>query len=210
MHRRAGLYPPRFFPARRFGLILPELRRTAYCSRRFFLVSSGMAKSIRPIRTKGALAFIPLTQGYTATIDAADVHLVEAWNWSALVVRNTVYAKRREMSGGKQRTILLHRVIMDPPDDMQVDHISGDGLDCRRSNMRQATNSQNQHNQRISRNNTSGFKGVSWQASREKWQANIMVRGKHIYLGRFALPESAHAAYRKASARLHGKFGRAA
>ena len=44
MHRRAGFNPPRFFPARRFGFILPELRRTAYCSRRFFLVSSGKEK----------------------------------------------------------------------------------------------------------------------------------------------------------------------
>jgi len=167
-----------------------------------------MTRTIRPIAIEGKIARIPLTKGHVAIIDAADVPLVEAWNWYALVVRDTVYAIRGKWTGGKQRTILLHRVIMAPPDDLQVDHRSGDGLDCRRANMRLATRAQNQHNQRTRRDNTSGFKGVSWDRGGQKWQAHIKIDGKQIYLGLFTSPESAHAAYSEASARLHGDYGR--
>ena len=168
-----------------------------------------MKRTIRPIRVSGKVAFVTLTKGYTAIIDAADVHLVEGWNWHAVIGRNTVYAKRRErIDGGAWRTILLHRIIMAPPDDMQVDHRSGDGLDCRRANMRQATNSQNQHNQRLKCTNTSGLKGVSWDMGSQKWRAKIKIDGKQIYLGLFTSPESAHAAYAEASSRLHGDYGR--
>ena len=167
-----------------------------------------MKRTIRPIRVSGKVAFIPLTQGHVATIDAADVHLVEGWNWHAVIGRNTVYAARREMSGGKKRTIRLHRVIMDAPDDLEVDHRSGDGLDCRRGNMRIATHAQNIHNQRLSRANTSGMKGVCWDMGSQKWRAKIKIDGKQICLGRFITPESAHDAYAEASARLHGEYGR--
>jgi len=167
-----------------------------------------MSKAIRPITIEGNRAYITLTQGYVAIIDATDVPLVEGKNWWALVVRNTVYAVRGDRAGGKWRSIRLHRVIMDAPDGMQVDHISGDGLDCRRANMRWATRAQNNHNQRLSRNNTSGFKGVCWHNSRQKWCAHIKIDGKQIYLGLFTSPESAHAAYSEASARLHGDYGR--
>ena len=169
-----------------------------------------MPSTIRPIRIEGNLAFITLTKGYTAIIDAADVHLAEGRNWCAAVQRYTVYAQTNESTGGESHGIFLHRVLMAPPDDMQVDHRSGDGLDCRRANMRWATRAQNNHNQRISRNNTSGFKGVSWDDDRQKWMAGIVVGGKRIHLGRFVTPEAAHAAYCEASEIYHGEFGRVA
>ena len=167
-----------------------------------------MTRTIRPIRIEGNVAFVPLARGYTAIIDAADVHLVDKWNWCASVEGYTVYAVRGDRAGGQYRSIRLHRVIMDAPDDLEVDHRSGDGLDCRRVNMRLATRSQNGCNQRLSRANTSGFKGVSWDSRNLKWLAPIAVGGKRICLGRFITPESAHAAYSEASARLHGDYGR--
>ena len=167
-----------------------------------------MKRTIRPIAIEGKLARIPLTKGHVATIDAADVPLVEAWNWYALVGEWAVYAVRGEKIGGKWRSIRLHRVIMSPPDGIEVDHISGDGLDNRRANMRQATTAQNQHNQRTRRDNTSGFKGVSWDRGGQKWQAHIKINGKSFKLGCHDTPESAHDAYAEASARLHGDFGR--
>lgn len=149
---------------------------------------------------------MPLTKGHEAKIDAGDVHLVEGWNWHAHVRPHAVYAKR--VANG--RSIYLHRVIMDALDDLQVDHINGDGLDNRCGNLRLATRFQNTCNQRRSKANTSGFKGVSWHESRKKWRAQIYLHGRKHYLGLFEKPESAHAAYCAASAELHGEFGRAA
>ncbi len=166
-------------------------------------------KAIRPIRIEGNIAYVPLTKGYEAIIDAEDVPLVEGFNWIASVERNTVYAVRREGSGCR-REIRMHRVIMGDPDGLQVDHRHGNGLDNRRSNLRVATGLQNSRNARIRKDNSSGFKGVSWNKSARKWHARIKVDGSRINLGNYETPEAAHAAYAKASAELHGEFGRIA
>jgi hypothetical protein len=164
----------------------------------------------RPIRIEGDAAYVPLTKGYEAVIDAADAPLVGKFNWCVQVDRKTVYAQRNDYSGGKRRTVYLHRVIMGDPDGFQVDHRDGCGLNNRRTNLRIATPEQNQHNQRISRASTSGFKGVCWDKRSGKWRAKIKSGIKYHHLGYFTMPEAAHAAYAEASARLHGEFGRVA
>lgn len=171
-------------------------------------------KHIRPIRVDGQLAYVTLTKGYAAVIDAADVPLVEGFNWTAMVKKRrdgeprSVYATRNDRSGQKQRSVLLHRVIAGTPEGMDTDHIDGDGLNNRRSNLRHATTSQNIQNQRIAMHNTSGVKGVHWFKRDEKWRAEIQTHGKTRHLGLFETIEAAAAAYARASAELHGAFGR--
>ena len=166
---------------------------------------------IRPVRINGDIAFVPLTQGYDAIIDAADVPLVEGFNWTANVGPRLVYAVRWvRLADGKWRAIGLHRTILDAPDERQVDHVNSNGLDNRRSNLRLATASQNQHNQRRRCDNTSGFKGVYWHKERAKWRARIKLIGHHKHLGYFDTPEAAHAAYVEAANRFHGEFARGA
>lgn len=160
----------------------------------------------RPVRIEGDIAYVPLTQGYTAIIDAADVPLADMWNWCAHVQAGRVYAQRTDHSGPKKRKVYLHRAIMGDPDGFDVDHRDGDGLNNRRSNLRKATTSQNLRNQRIRSDNTSGLKCVS--LSHGKWRARITVNGKTKTIGRFPTPEAAYAAYCKASLQMHGEFGR--
>ena len=168
-----------------------------------------MAKpELRPIRIEGNLAFITLTKGYEAIIDADDVDIVARYHWSARIVRNTVYGQRADWSTGKMKLVRLHREIMQPPDGLVVDHISGDGLDNRRSNMRLVTVALNARNQRLKGDNTSGLKGVSWRSDTRKWRANINLDGKQYSLGCYNTKDQASAAYAEASARLHGEFGR--
>lgn len=166
--------------------------------------------TIRQIRIEGELAFIPLTQGYEAVIDVADLHLVEGKNWCADVKRKdgktyTVYAMR---GGPNCRVIYMHREIAAPSPDMKVDHKDGNGLNNRRLNLRQATTAQNAHNSRISRKNVTGFKGVSLDRTRGKYQAHISILRKKHNLGLFDNIEDAAAAYAAASAKFHGEFGR--
>lgn len=85
---------------------------------------------------------------------------------------------------------------------LQIDHINGSRTDNRIENLRQATNSQNQRNQRKPKsNNKSGYLGVS--ANGKKWKAQIKVGGNPKYLGCFDTPEKAHDAYIKAKRILH-------
>jgi hypothetical protein len=166
-------------------------------------------KAIRPIRIEGNVAYVPLTQGYEAIIDAADVPSLSAWNWCAKPMRHTVYAVRNEYAAGKLATVYLHRAINGASGAFEVDHINGNGLDNRRANLRSVTAAQNRHNQRRRRDNTSGFRGVSFVKSANKWEAYISLGGKKSHLGFYHSAEDASKAYAVASAELHGQYGRA-
>lgn len=85
----------------------------------------------------------------------------------------------------------------------QMDHYNGIRDDNRWGNLREATNAENQQNQAMHSNNTSGFMGVSWHRQTEKWRAQIKVAGRRKSLGLFTTPESAHAAYLTAKAEHH-------
>jgi hypothetical protein len=167
-----------------------------------------MPRKVRPIRVCGGVAYVTLTQGYEAIIDAADVPLVDGWNWYAIVHKHTIYAMRSDYSGTKRRGVYLHRAIMGEPMGFQIDHIDGDGLKNKRCNLREATPTQNRCNQAIGSRNTSGFKGVSFHKRIRKWRAAISTNRKTKNLGYFSTPEEAHSAYCTASRELHGEFGR--
>lgn len=168
----------------------------------------------RAIRIEGEVAFVPLTQGYEAIIDAADVPLVGGWLWHADVKHHpdgrvsAVYAARSRR--GSQGKVLMHRLIANTPDGMETDHEDADGLNNRRKNLRNATTSQNQANSRRPINNTSGGKGVYLHRATGRWMARISANGQRHYLGLFDRISDACAAYAEASARLHGEFGRTA
>jgi hypothetical protein len=167
-----------------------------------------MPKNIRPIRIEGQVAYVPLTKGYEAVIDAADVSLVDGRNWQAFVSSSTVYAASKDHSNGKRKSVLMHRVIMGDPERFHVDHRDGNGLHNRRENLRHATRAQNNRNKRTPQNNTSGFKGVYWHKIARKWRAKIAFNGRSKHIGLYDTVEDAHAAYREASVKYHGEFGR--
>ena len=113
----------------------------------------------------------------------------------------------------------LHRIIAEVflnggkplTTQQQIDHIkqaNGSHAQDRLSNLRITSSSQNLMNQRIYRNNTSGYKGVSLNKPTGKWGARIMSHGRSKHLGYFSTPEAAASAYDKAAKNLHGEFAK--
>lgn len=88
-----------------------------------------------------------------------------------------------------------------------IDHIDGNPSNDSWSNLREATHQQNLWNSKISKRNTSGFKGVYRDGRR--WRAMILTDGRLKHLGSFPSPESANAAYCEEAGRLRGIFVRA-
>jgi hypothetical protein len=166
-----------------------------------------MPREIRQIRIEGNIAYVPLTKGYEAIIDAKDALYVGAWNWHANVKENTVYARRQDYSSGSQKTVMMHAFLLRPKNGLCVDHVNGNGLDNRRENLREANAFQNAYNSKRCKVNTSMHKGVHWVATHNKWRAMIRHRTKRIFIGYFNCPGAAGIAYAAASKRLHGDFG---
>jgi HNH endonuclease/AP2 domain len=163
---------------------------------------------LRAIYVAGDVAFIALNRNTVAVIDAEDVPIVDDLNWSELVSKRTSYARRAVTLDGRSSTILLHRVVMRAPEHLHVDHRDGDGLNCRKANLRLATQQQNNLNTRGHADSASGIKGVRKHALCDKYVAEISRDGQRHYLGLFNTAQDAAAAYRAASERLHGEFGR--
>lgn len=152
---------------------------------------------------------VDLTQGKVALVDDEDFALVAGVKWYANKNKRTWYARRFAYFGdGKQgRTIVkMHRLIIGAKPGDIVDHINGDGLDNRRSNLRICDSSQNACN-RLRRPNVSGpYRGV-WMAH-GRWVARIRVHGKAIWLGAFDSALEAALTYDVTASSLHGEFAR--
>lgn len=140
-----------------------------------------------------------------ALVDDQDYALISRYKWWAKSHRGAKYAHARK-PGTTDQFILMHRLVLDAPAGVEVDHINGVGLDNRRSNLRHATRMENACNRGPNKNNTTGFKGVSWHLSESKYQAAITVDGRPIFLGNFRDPVDAARAYDAAARRLHGEF----
>lgn len=154
---------------------------------------------------------IVLSKGCEALVDKEDYDILNQFKWC---VTPTGYAIRNaRRSEGHRKRILMHRVIIDAPKGMQVDHINGDRLDNRKVNLRLCTNQQNSCNRGRQSNNTSGYKGVSFlefnskgYKLRKPWVAKIAVEGKPISLGMYATAGEASQAYAKAATKYHKEF----
>lgn len=136
-------------------------------------------------------------------VDDEDYDYLVQFSWS---LDSKGYAKHLFLPEFKNRK--MHRLIMDAPSGVQVDHINGNKLDNRRSNLRLCNNSQNQMNKGLQSNNTSGYKGVTWRKDVNKWRAQIFFGGKNFVLGNFENKKDAAKAYNQKALELHGEFAK--
>ena len=105
----------------------------------------------------------------------------------------------------------MHRLIMNAPKGLQVDHINNVGIDNRRFNLRLCNQSNNQANRGLDKDNTSGYKGVTFKKDKPRnkpWQAQINYKGKHYSIGYFATKEEAAKAYNAKAKEFFGEFAR--
>ena len=137
-------------------------------------------------------------------IDADDYDKVKDYCWCISKGRKWEYAMTRI----KNETVLLHRFIMNLQSDMVVDHINGNTLDNRKSNLRICTNQQNCFNHAVSCNNSSGYTGVTWHRLANKWQVHIRFNKKTLYLGLFENIDDAVAVRKQAEKQYFGEYAR--
>jgi hypothetical protein len=149
------------------------------------------------------MAEIPLSKGKVAIVDDDMYDYLSQWKW---FYHKNGYALRSYRKDGNYKKERMHRAVINAPAGYDVDHINGNKLDNRKSNLRTATRSQNNYNKSAQSNSTSGFKGVSWSKQKNKWRARIHVDKKEINLGFFEYKVDAVFAYNEAAMKHHQKF----
>ena len=121
-------------------------------------------------------------------VDKEDVHWLERKHWIAKRGRS-IYV--RVYLGDRQEEY-LHRLIMNPPADKTVDHINGNGLDNRRSNLKVCSHSENSLNSDgHSDRKRSPYKGVTPSNNGKRWVAQIGINYGVKNLGTYDTAEEA-------------------
>jgi hypothetical protein len=152
---------------------------------------------------------IYLSEGEWTILDWQDYCRFAGFKWEISGDDSIFYAVRNiRVDSTRTTTVRLHRLIMNAPRGLVVDHINGDSLDNRRANLRLATHSQNSCNKKKRKNTTSQFRGVCFCKAKGKWDANINLAGKRIWLGSFDSEIEAGKAYDEAAKKYHGEFAR--
>lgn len=107
-----------------------------------------------------------------------------------------------------QKHVSIHRLIMNPECEYDVDHINGENTryDNRKYNLRICTRSQNMQNKNLRSDNTSGVTGVSWNNYTGSWNAYISIDGKTINLGYYDNKDDAIWIRKEAEEEYFGEF----
>ena len=149
---------------------------------------------------------IKLSRGLFAIVNGRDFLKLYMFKWFAKGDGGTFYAIRTFYENGRKKQVSMHRQIMNPTEGFCIDHRNHIGLDNRRINLREATQTQNSHNRRKSTTCSSIYKGVVWKECHKKWRASIKVNGQTISLGYFDNEIDAAKAYDAAAKEHFGKF----
>ena len=127
-------------------------------------------------------------------VDLADLPRLQYTSWCAFnpQERGDYYARGRAPEG-KRKKVLMHRLIMDAPVDLEVDHENHNTLDNRKSeNLRIVTSTVNHLNRKgPDRRTSSGYRGVYRNERLGKWTARVMVQGKSYWFGLYDEPQDA-------------------
>lgn len=154
-----------------------------------------------------SIAYVPLTQGLYALIDAEDAERVGKYAWHAALNSTSghFYARRRV---GNAR-MPLHDAILGEREGFTADHICSERtLDNRKCNLRHADRNQQVWNRRLPKRNTTGFRGVFHEPDKNLYRVVIGFQGKQFRFGRYRCKIEAARIYDREATRLHGQFAR--
>ena len=142
-----------------------------------------MLTTVKPVYYNEVMKKIILTgkRGGFALVDDEDYDLLNKDTWNH---QKRGYATAFAWTDDHKPTRkLMHRVVILAKKHQEVDHINGNPMDNRKSNLRFVTSSQNKTNTELRSDNKSGYRGVYWHPQHKLWWVYIKVNGRNCHFG---------------------------
>ena len=184
-------------------VLLSSLRsgRTSSCGCYARQMASKSNSKTNEYDLSGEIGIGYTSKGEQFLFDKESYELIKDYCW---YINNNGYVAARDRSVGKY--IFLHRLVMHPMENEDVDHINHDTRNNCKNNLRACSHMDNMKNKSIKKDNVSGVTGVFWQKLRSKWEATIIVSGRKKHLGYFTNFNDAAKSRIKAELELFGKY----
>jgi hypothetical protein len=152
------------------------------------------------------ICFLDVFNSEPAMVDREDYPILSRYKWHLDrkgYVKSSVFGT----------TVKLHRMILNCPKNVQVDHINMYKLDNRKCNLRLCDNSSNQANTKKrkevnGKKTSSKYKGVHWRKDLGKWASRISYNNKRVHLGYYDCETKAALAYNFKANEIWGEFAR--
>lgn len=137
-------------------------------------------------------------------VDTEDLSKILKYKWHL----SKGYARATTRENGFCESIRMHRLIINAPKGVHVDHINGNKLDNRKENLRICDSQKNQGNSKLRKDSTTGYKGVSFDKRKNKYHSRMRVQGSLIHIGYFESSLDAARAYNIAAEEWYGQYFR--
>ncbi len=150
----------------------------------------------------GGVKGLKLLNGQVVIVDDEMLPLLSQYKWKTLIQHGKTYVQRGHYFQGRHKTTGIHHYVIGYPlNGLVTDHIDGNPLNNKRSNLRFVSSRENSWNRSDQRSGktSSRYPGVCWSKEKKKWVAKITIKKKQIWLGYFVNELDAWEAYREAA-----------
>lgn len=155
---------------------------------KFLDCSPKTVKDLNDFKVEGEIVYVYTTH---SNCEVSGYFIIDKSDLDTVIVRKWRLWKGRFFTGVKQPIYLTDFLIPDKPKNCVIDHINQKPYDNRRCNLRVTTQSNNTKNRTLMTNNISGFAGIWFDKSRNKWCAEIKTNYIKCFLGRYSDLEDA-------------------
>lgn len=151
-------------------------------------------------------------KGKFVLVSSCDYKILSKYKWWVKfsgINKEQIYIKTAFTINGKQRYFSIHRFIMKPKIDEEVDHINGNSFDNRRSNLRICTTAENVRNSKKRKDTNHKYKGTVFVKRLNRWRARIQCNGKRYTSSRsYKTEKEAAEKYNEMAIQYHGSFAK--